>query len=284
MIKIKKRIGLEQFINRSYPTIRQGVNQDVNVDENGCPIQPLNVDIEGYINQNPKYGKIDKSFIVFPIFFRQIIDDMGLYTDEAYEEADNLINQAQDPYKRLTGLPVENYYTFNGAISSGLTESQLERVESYNQTNPYIVDLNVDDLPSKGFTGVISFDDESVTYVIGGEVDNTGDYISNTGVIYETFFNRTRIITDAITGELVEILVTTFKYFTKGYKDYNVDLFANIKEDKYLGVVFPPQVDNDVFVDRGTVNVMERHLKMSEIDSVEQLAKYGQGFYNITKT
>jgi hypothetical protein len=282
MIKIKKRIGLEQFINREYPSIRQGINKEGNVDEKGCPIPPFGVEVEDYINQNPKYGQIDKTFINFPVFFRQSIDDMGLYTDEEYEQSDNLINTQPSSYTRLTGLPVENYYTFNEFLSSGFTESQLERVRSYNQNNPYIIGLNLDDLPSQGFTGVISISDESIIYVIGGEIDNTGQYVSDTGVVYETFFNQTRLVQDPNTGEQKEIQLTTFKFFTKGYREFNIDLFANVKEEKYLGVVFPPQVDNDLVVDRGTVNVMEKHLKMSEIDSVEQLEKYGQGFFNVT--
>lgn len=280
MIKIKKRIVLEDFINREYPTVSVGINKKANVDEKGCPITPIDVDIEEYLNENPKYGQIDKTFIVFPIFIRQKADDMGLFTDENYQEADVLLNQEPDPYKRLAGLPVENYFTFDEQLISGYTESQLERVRSYNQNNPYIVGLNLDDLPSKGFTGVLEDKSNSILYVIGGKIDSTGNYIENTGVIYETF-DETRLVQDARTGNFVEIPVTVFKYLNKGYRDYNINVYANIKEEKYLGVVFPPQVDNDVFIDRGTVNVMERHLKLSEIDSVEQLERYGQGFFNV---
>lgn len=280
MITIKKRICLEQFINREYPKIRQGIDKKSNVDENGCPIQPIDVNVEDYINENPKYGQIDKSFIVFPVFLTQSFDDMGIFSDEYYVEALNLINTDQDPYTRLTGLPVQNYYTYNESQITGFTESQLERVEGYNQNNPYVVGLNVADLPSVEYTGVLEIKDDSILYVIGGEVDSSGGYVDGTGIVYETF-ETTRIVTDSMTQESKEISITTFRYKNKGYREYNTNLYANIKEDKYLGVVFQPQVDNDILIDRGTVNVMERHLKMSEIDSVEQLEKYGQGFFNV---
>lgn len=280
MKTIKKRISLEQIRNREYPNVRQGINENITLDEKGCPIVPVDVKVDEYLNENPNYGKIDNSFIVFPIMIEQTVDNNGLYTDEEFEEAINLINAEVKPKVRLSGLPIENYYTYNEHFVSGVTESQLERVKSYNQSNPYTLNLNLADLPSRAFTGVIDITENSVVYVIGGEVDSGGKYVENTGIIYETFdFNR--IIENPLTGVQKEIPLTTFKYFTKGFRPYNTSLFANIKEEKYLGIVFKPIVDNDVFIDRGTVNVMERHLKTSEIDSVEQLQRYGQGFFNV---
>jgi len=281
MITIKKRIALESFINREYPPLRQGFDSSTNVDEKGCPIKPFDVNVEDYISDNPNYGKIDKSFIYFPIFIQQKYDDMGLYTDLDYIESDVLINEALDSYIRKTGLPVQNYYTIEDTLVTGLTESNLDVVRSYNENNPYIINFNLFPLPSQGFTGVIEIKEDSIVYVVNGDVDNVGKYIPETGVILETF-TFTRTLKDPITGELKNIPLTTFRYYTKGFRDYNTSLSAIVHEEKYLGVIETPRVDNDVLIDRGTVNVNERHLKMSEIDSVEQLKKYGQGFFNVT--
>ena len=81
MRTIYRTIGIEQFINRNYPIIRTGINDTIEYDDNGCPIAPNTVDIEDYINENPAYGNIDKSSMVFPISLTQTLDDMGLYTD-----------------------------------------------------------------------------------------------------------------------------------------------------------------------------------------------------------
>ena len=97
-------------------------------------------------------------------------------------------------------------------------------------------------------------------------------------------FSDLRQITDPKTGEIREIPLTTFSYYNRGVQNYNSTLSAIVHQDKYLGVVMPPRVDNDILIDRGTVNVMERFLKISEIDSVEQLEKYGQGFFKVSKT
>lgn len=283
MIKIKKRISLEPFRNREYPTIRDGVNSTVNVDENGCPIVPIDVSVASFLNDNPKFGEIDKSFIVFPIMFQQSLDDMGLFTNCDYEEAINLINSDPDPYKRLTALPLENYYTQDSMEVTGITEAHLDRVTSYNISNPYIEGFNLALLPSQSFTGVLEIKTDSIVYVVGGDVSTGGTYVVNTGVLFETFV-ETRLVEDPITGEQVAIPLTTFSYYTQGHQSYNTKLYAIVHEDKYLGIVGVPRVDNDVLIDRGTVNVLERFLKMSEIDSTEQLKRYGQGFFNLTTT
>jgi tRNA splicing endonuclease len=86
-----------------------------------------------------------------------------------------------------------------------------------------------------------------------------------------------------LTGEYSEIPYTTFKYYTKGIRDYNTVLMALIHEEKYLNVINEALIDNDLLFDRGVVNVNERHLRMSEIDTVEQLIRYNQNFFNVKK-
>ena len=280
MIKIKRRIGLEPFINREYPPVRSGVDVAANVDANGCPIAPFSVEVAEYLSDNPKYGLIDKSFIYFPILLKQTYDDMGLFTNEEFIEAETLINEELDPYVRKTALPIQNYFTSNVDTITGYTESNLDVVRSYNVNTPYIEGFNVNALPSQAFTGVIEIKTESITYVIAGDVDNVGNYVDGTGIFMETFIYL-RAVEDPVTGEIKEIPLTTFSYTAQGHKDYNTSLAALIHEEKYLGVVFAPSVNNDVLIDRGTVNVLERHLKLSEIDTVDQLERYGQGFFKL---
>ena len=54
---------------------------------------------------------------------------------------------------------------------------------------------------------------------------------------------------------------------------------------KYLfGKIFPPEVQNDVFIERGINNVFDKHLKLSEIRNIKGLERYGNGFFKVTKT
>ncbi len=282
MIKIYKKISLEPFINRDYPTIRAGIDSITATDENGNHIETIPLGADAYVNKNEKYGKIDRSFIYFPIYFTQTFENIGLFTNEEFIAADDLINSEPDYFTRKTGLNVEYYYTFDEYLVTGSTESQIEVVQLYSQNNPYVVGLNVSDTPSLEFTGVLSVTTDSVIYVIGGQLDNSGNYVPNTGIIYETFLYD-KLVQNPLTGEYSEIPYTTFKYYTKGIRDYNTVLMALIHEEKYLNVINEPTIDNDLLFDRGIVNVNERHLRMSEIDSVEQLIKYNQNFFNVKK-
>jgi hypothetical protein len=45
-------------------------------------------------------------------------------------------------------------------------------------------------------------------------------------------------------------------------------------------VLFPPEVESDVFIDRGVISVMDMHLRLSEIKDTKQLERYGNGFIN----
>jgi hypothetical protein len=282
MIKIYKKISLEPFINRDYPIIRAGIDTITATDENGNHVETIPLGADEYVNENEKYGKIDRSFIYFPIYFTQTIENIGLFTNEEFIAADDLINSEPDYFTRKTGLNVEYYYTFDEYLVTGSTESQIEVVQLYSQNNPYVAGLNVSDTPSLDFTGVLSVTTDSVIYVIGGQLDNSGNYIPNTGIIYETFLYD-KLIQNPLTGEYSEIPYTTFKYYTKGIRDYNTVLMALIHEEKYLNVINEALIDNDLLFDRGVVNVNERHLRMSEIDTVEQLIRYNQNYFNVKK-
>jgi hypothetical protein len=282
MIKIYKKISLEPFINRDYPIIRAGIDTITATDENGNPVETIPLGADEYVNENEKYGKIDRSFIYFPIYFTQTIENIGLFTNEEFIAADDLINSEPDYFTRKTGLNVEYYYTFDEYLVTGSTESQIEVVQLYSQNNQYVAGLNVSDTPSLDFTGVLSVTTDSVIYVIGGQLDNSGNYIPNTGIIYETFLYD-KLIQNPLTGEYSEIPYTTFKYYTKGIRDYNTVLMALIHEEKYLNVINEALIDNDLLFDRGVVNVNERHLRMSEIDTFEQLTRYNQNYFNVKK-
>jgi hypothetical protein len=281
MRKKKVTISIDSLKNRDYPIIRPGISGEIsNID--GCPIPPIPTDFSEYINVNEKFGKIDKSFVYIDLLFTSNMTNVGSFTTEDFVEAITLINEVPDIINRRSGLPIENYYTTESYWISGLTEPQLDQFISYNQNSNYIVGLNYADEPSIMFSGVIDITSDFIEYVIGGMVNNTGQYISETGVIYKTY-NFNRLVEDRL-GIMVEIPYTEFKYKALGIKSYNSSLNALIHEDVRLGVSEVPRVQEDIFIDRGTVSVKENHLRMAEISSLGQLQQYGNGYFNIVRT
>lgn len=280
MIKIEKKICLEPFIDRSYPPLQRGVNAS-QVDKDGCPIPPINKEIQPFLENNPSWGEVIKPTITFPIQITETVDNLGLYTDIEYTQSENITSEGANPYTRDSRISLEGYITSDEYTASGYTESKLEAVRTYNQTTPYKVGQNVSKTPSKSFDGVLEITEEYIKYVLGGQIDSLGIYINGTGVVYKTF-NTTREVIDPLTGDIIQTNRTSFEYTIKGIKENNYSLSALIKESKYLGVSYTPSVDDDILVDRGEISVFERHLKMAEIRTIDGLVEYDFGFFNVT--
>jgi hypothetical protein len=98
----------------------------------------------------------------------------------------------------------------------------------------------------------------------------------------------------------------TFEYINNGntmtlyYRDYsdNVTMITGstvgfnreeifdtmlTRNEHFLGFVDDPSIFSDVFVERGKQGVMEKNLRLSEIDNIGELVIYGNGFFKIRK-
>jgi hypothetical protein len=58
-------------------------------------------------------------------------------------------------------------------------------------------------------------------------------------------------------------------------------LYPDIKEEWTMGHVFPPQIENNVFIDRGIASVFEEHYRLTEVKTLEDFDIYQSGFFNI---
>ena len=57
--------------------------------------------------------------------------------------------------------------------------------------------------------------------------------------------------------------------------------FPIVREEYKLGSSSLANVDADVYIDRGTSRAFDQHLKLLEVNSLESLEQYGNGFFNI---
>jgi len=55
------------------------------------------------------------------------------------------------------------------------------------------------------------------------------------------------------------------------------------RDEHLIGFVDLPQISSDIFVERGKQGVMERNLRLGEIDSTGELDIYGSGFFKVRK-
>lgn len=56
------------------------------------------------------------------------------------------------------------------------------------------------------------------------------------------------------------------------------------RNELLIGFIEAPTVYSDIYIDRGKIGVLEKNLRLAEIDNVGELEIYGNGYFNIIKT
>lgn len=252
------------------------------------------------------YGEVTATTFNVPIFLTQKFDDIGMYCDTEYISVLPLVNPP-DFYEeghRPVGVTVDMYYTNNTFVVTGTTTDKLNAVRGPIATNPFIPGINQCRDTDEGgvfckdnsgnwlrFDGVTSYNPSTnvVEYVLGGDADpSTGNYIAN-GITYTTFLNElvgNEPIND-IFGDTDNFVdrggekkwyKTIFSFTTSGRNSLNTTLSALTKQEEFLGVVFPQEVQSQVFIDRGAEDIFEKHMIMSEIKTVNEIDTYRNGY------
>lgn len=81
-----------------------------------------------------------------------------------------------------------------------------------------------------------------------------------------------------------EDFTSNISYKSLGVSNKNSIEVPKIKLDYLLGVINEPKIDVDVFIDRGSNSAFERHLKLGDIKSLDDLENYGGGFFKIIES
>ena len=271
---------------------------------------------EHLISRSPDstYGTVTASTISFNILLTQKTKDIGIYSDVNFVNESLLEEYANGTTPNSNNILVNNLITsgitfpfMTGATSTmvntgfisnlrisgsdlssytsetrtvtGITENKILDLRSYNISNPYIIGFNVEqgiyiDYTGGTVNGVsqifdLSLNNTGYTFDANNDI-NLGTPNQNTGIIY----NNTQI----------NGLDTTIVRFNgQGFNESNVVLSGIVKEEYLFGITSKPEVYNDIFIDRTESSILDRHLRLSEIDSIEHLSLYNGGFYNIIK-
>ena len=103
---------------------------------------------------------------------------------------------------------------------------------------------------------------------------------------------KVKVFNFDINGELVEgteIGETNNKNTDTIYEinSLSYDQFVDekiYKEEKYVGLISDPIIESEVFMERDKSSVFERHQRLSEINDIEQLSVYRNGYYKMINT
>lgn len=270
------------------------------------------------------WGSMTADTFYINIFLTQNIDDMGLFTDidylpnvpvtESPVDYTILINKMiQSGYTspfmfgvlppdfiditqtdidtlRFTSNTESTYYAYLNTPITGFTDSKIENVYSYDQSEKLKVGLNMDSQVYVNYIGntvngvsrVFSNGDPAIYVIETANNAVLGTNNQTTGILYKDYSGLTRtIIYDD--GAIITIPATEFRYRGEGINETNVSLSALTKEEYLFGITSKPTIDNDLDIDRGVTSVLESHLRLSEVKNISELLRYGNGFYNITR-
>ena len=263
-------------------------------------------------SEDPKiWGTLTATTFYVKILLTQNIDDMGMFTDIDYivknkvsTPADYtlLTNKLTDlgltfpfmsgafnPYFTTVNTPQNlwnvlrypsntenNYYNFVDIVITATTDSRIEDVRSYSAINPYRTNFDVNAEIYENYEGIlvngvdrITSMDNPKTYVFDAINDiNLGTNNQINGLQFKDYIGNPKSI---------------LRYIGEGFNKTNISLSALTKEEYLFGIISPPEVENDVFIDRGITTVMDMHLKLSEIKNIKGLESYGNGYYKLNK-
>jgi hypothetical protein len=181
-------------------------------------------------------------------------------------------------------------YPQTGDTLSGITQDFI---------NFYDSGIYPDNITITGQTPTYSFTgDTTFTYLgIGGSrLDEKKKYGSNTyeGITTGVTDGGTKFTgyTISSTG-VTKTSVMYYRDFEDGYtlitgntinfQKEEVINYVLSRNEHFLGFVEQPTVYSDVFVERGKQGVMEKNLRLGEIDNIGELNVYGNGFFKIKK-
>jgi hypothetical protein len=272
---------------------------------------------------SPNWGVVTATTFYMNVMLTQNMDDMGLFTDIPFVSASTLPADQPDytilsdklsasgitfPFMlaitpaTMTGitgttqfilrLPSEtqiSWYNFGNLVITGSTDSKIEDLRTYDALVPFKVGFDMDQnlyidyngVSLSGISRVTTLSEPNI-YVFDTLNDaNMGTLNQIYGLQYQDYSASTRTVT--INGSRVTIPLTNFQYIGQGWNETDISLSALTKEEYLFGIISPPEVESDVFIDRGITTVMDRHLRLSEIKDLGELVRYGNGFYTITK-
>jgi hypothetical protein len=288
---IRKKRNLENYTIRSIPkSVLTTDSEGKTVIDTESPnyyygtIPDYKIDDQGNFILNDFGQKIENT-IDIDLFITQNLDDMGIFTDKPFTpKVPVLTDKPQGfnsfEYGRLAGAPVNFYYTLPNQLSGNTDDGLLKQVKSYRKTpsgsDIYVPFLNTSNDTQNIFNGVISEDSEKTVYRIGANSNN----ISNTGIEFTTFKNKFTKRTDEY-GNNQSYKTTIFKSNQGGWNSFNTSLNAITKKEEYLGVVFKPEVESVVFINRGIADIFERHSLLSEIKTTNDIDTNRGGFIRI---
>lgn len=246
------------------------------------------------IQHYDKNSEITANLLKIPILLTQNIDNIGFYTPEIIIWSQNTFYYSGETViyndfsycckiEHTSGLNFNEIYWDLTQVSSGNTntiqfigESKINEFRRYGKTDS---DKDLyNPTWNSGFTQEIHLSNGLVKQIIGERVSNSSLSIQN-AYDYKMWVSGNTETT--INYSDIDSLRSTISFVSSGMTNNNSIVTPKIKLDYLIGVINEPKINIDVFIDRGSNSSFERHMKLGDIKSFDDLESYGNGYYKI---
>jgi len=166
--------------------------------------------------------------------------------------------------------PISYNYIFSGDAKNNVAD----QVSSTYVSVPY----NLSGLTKSRLQELTPYGNLTIQQRIGLPVIQNGQIwgaVTNVSPIFTAYTINGVDYYDYINGTTI--------FFTKssGFTQYNLTASAITKNEALLKVMDQPQIQTDVFVERGKNSAYERVQRLGEVDNLGDLLNYGYGFFNV---
>jgi hypothetical protein len=161
---------------------------------------------------------------------------------------------------------ISSNYTTVPFMVSGYTNSTINDLEVYGAANSLFAGkfkLDVEVTGVGGVVGTVWTPDPALIYT--AYTINGIDYYDYPEPIGDSNYS------------------TIFVTYSSGYTENNLDCLPITKDEGLMNVVDGPEVQSDIFIERGKYSAFEYIQRLNEVSTMGGLEKYGYGFFNIRK-
>lgn len=287
------------FMLKNYQTAKDDMGNSLpgffKIEKNSVYSQPEDgstLDLEYTVGNVSNLAKIETED---NMYYGHILTDMEFYYNTVDDEGNLVPYMENDMYEKLS----DNNRTSLEIIES-IEKKYKELIEKWASSTPPIF-LEEDMTCSITYyldARLKNNDDGTYEYLSGGTryIDTVklmknpyNYYLSEDRVLNIYYYELVHTLNNVVLNDYNDALTSSKRaIFTvindeNKYKSpYNGFIASPILSRPYkFGISSNDKIERDVYIDRGISSALDRHLKLSEISSLESLEQYGNGYFKI---
>ena len=253
-------------------------------------------DVSGKTNHQPQEGEI-----LEPIYQVSAITNVSRYGDSDDMFIGDVINEMKVYFKPIDGEVKESGKTsVSGSVVEAIDIAEGKKSGSTIYYDDVFCDVTYQignvysgDSVSGGveYQETVQFVKEKVEYYLkqSNKVESMGEneIPSNHSISYPIYIYKLKQDEEEVrdntydtpySDSLAEIRILNENYNDESGTSENPPMF---REEYKLGMSAPQNVSGDIYIDRGINSAFEKHIKISEVVSLEDMLQYGNGYFKI---